>query len=94
MFHKVLALPPNTFRKVDRLAMVDWSPPPVLHSIQVTSVAAAARSALRTLAELWEPHVFRLRDTAWEKHTQILLTLSIAGWTDGGLPASGSNRAP
>eukprot|EP00959_Pyramimonas_sp_CCMP1952_P383459 8035424-Pyramimonas_sp.AAC.1 len=59
--------------------MADWSPPPVLRSIQVMSVSAAARAANLTLFNTWEPHFERLRDTAWLESTVHSFHRWIAG---------------
>eukprot|EP00959_Pyramimonas_sp_CCMP1952_P104557 2185522-Pyramimonas_sp.AAC.1 len=80
----MLSLPPNTFRKVDLLATADWSPPPVLRSVQVTSVSAAARAANLTLVNTWEPHFERLPDTAWLEST----VHSFRRWIAGSWPPS------
>eukprot|EP00959_Pyramimonas_sp_CCMP1952_P148835 3113313-Pyramimonas_sp.AAC.1 len=49
IFHKMISLPPNTFRRVDLIAMAEWCPPPVPRSAQISTVAAAIRSATFTL---------------------------------------------
>eukprot|EP00959_Pyramimonas_sp_CCMP1952_P013265 279817-Pyramimonas_sp.AAC.1 len=63
----MLSMPPNTFRKVDLVAMAGWRPPPVPRSAQISAVAAAIRSATYTPRGEREPFLARLRDTAWEE---------------------------
>jgi len=67
IFHKMLSMPPSSFRKVDLLAMAEWAPPTVIKSVQVLAVASAARSAAITLAGDWELFADRLADTSWEE---------------------------
>eukprot|EP00959_Pyramimonas_sp_CCMP1952_P417691 8751037-Pyramimonas_sp.AAC.1 len=69
IFHKMLSLPPNSFRKVDLIAMAGWSPPPVIQSAQVLAVASAARSAAVTLSGDWEPFADRLAELSWNGTT-------------------------
>eukprot|EP00959_Pyramimonas_sp_CCMP1952_P424025 8881717-Pyramimonas_sp.AAC.1 len=88
----MLSMPPNSFRKVDVVAMAVWAPAPVPASMQVVIVAAGMCSAppLPHYAATWRislpAYVTLLTMTP-------LPTTSIAGTMDAGRRGFGLNPA-